>query len=422
VGLLPNRDLLPYRRAIEAGVPIVHVGNTLVPTIDKENRPASLSPRVMKDVLRGGLEFEGVILAGPVDTNEIVVRYHLTEATILALRAGADMILWNGTGTRVAKTVDEVSLAIQNGRLDQEVVDAALKRILTLKQEMELQTWPYPVPKDAAKLSQEKDYLEQAYEIERRSLTIVQNHNEVLPLNHERSVPVAITGIIGVEELHEALEEYIKPVSQQRITTARHLGKIHDFEIERLTKHNLGLRTVIVTLTSEVDADSQRALIGAFRKKGIRVVVVYLGYPDISAIRGANTIILSFSNPAAYEETMRAVADVLVGQAPLGIAPEFTELKTRVGQSDVYNALDVIRAPSGRLPIDLEPPFLAGLSVHYDPSFTIKKVEWNFGDGKKSKEIITRKAYKKPGRYPASLTVTDKKKRVSHRDFFVTVE
>lgn len=51
--------------------------------------------------------------------------------------------------------------------------------------------------------------------------------------------------------------------------------------------------------------------------------------------------------------SMKAVADVLVGQAPIGVSPYLDEIRTTVGKTESYSVLDVVRAPSGMLPVTI---------------------------------------------------------------------
>ena len=73
-------------------------------------------------------------------------------------------------------------------------------------------------------------------------------------------------------------------------------------------------------------------------------------------------------------------------------------------------------------PVTIAPPFNAGLAIPYDPTFTIKKAEWDFGDGDSSKRQRVEKIYKEPGRYPVTLTITDKQNWETISNFHVVVE
>jgi hypothetical protein len=332
------------------------------------------------------------------------------------------MIYWNQAGQRVKKTVDTIVSKIVANELSQDAVDNALRRVMEVKDRHNLRSRPLPRPADAEKLGKKRIYPKEALEVERRSVTLAQNRDGLLPLR-KASLPVSVTGVVGVEILANALEEYYKFVPRQRIASARHGNDIFDFEIDRITSHLLGIRTMIIIVTPEVRLSSQLKLISALQAKDIRVIAVLLGYPDtLPRLAGVDAIVLAYCDPAAPNVALLAVADVLAGRGPLGTMPVVPDVKARAGEMKRFNALDVVRAPAGQLPVDIEAPYVAGLAVPYDPTETIKKVQWDFGDGKKAKGLVVERAYASAGRYPVTLTVTDKKGQVTKRTFYALVE
>ena len=110
---LRGRDLLPYEHAIEAGAQMLHVGNTLVPTLDKDAL-ASLSPYVMRQLIRDILDFEGVVVAGPMDAPAVSRLQDSSTAAVLALQAGADMLYWNTAGSKVIRAIGTIAVACQS--------------------------------------------------------------------------------------------------------------------------------------------------------------------------------------------------------------------------------------------------------------------------------------------------------------------
>jgi beta-N-acetylhexosaminidase len=420
---LAQEDLLPFIRAIEHGAPMIHVANTLVPAIDPDSRPASLSPAVMRDLLRVELKFQGVIVAGPMDAPEIERLYDPTQATIRALQAGADMIYWNEAGPRVTKAVEAIAHAVETGGLRAEIINAALDRIIKLKAAQDLLRRDLPKPKKAAALETKSRYPNEAYEVERRSITLIQNRDNVLPLTRNGSAPVGITGVVGVDELKKLLEKPIKTVVEQPIRTARHVGDIEDFEIFRLTQNSRGIHTVVCVLTNTSKSQGQVRLVREFKKNGARVVVVLLGYPaNLPQLVDADAIVLAYCDASNCAESIRAAADILLGEGPIAVLPGVREMKSKVGKAEVFNAPDVVRSPAGRLPVTLAEPFVAGFTLSYDPAPVIKKVEWDFGDGAKANVVRAEHAYQAQGRYTVTLTVTDKRDGVSSGTFSVVVE
>ena len=417
-----SMDLLPYRAAIEAGAPMIHVGNTLTPTIDRRNFPASISDIVIHDLLRKELGYEGVVLVGPYDAPEITRAVDVVEATLHALRSGADMILWDTPGQRVVRTIELVARAVQQGELDESVIDSALERVLRLKHRYGLVDRPRPRARDVQRLERRRARPEEAIAIERKSITLAQNRNNVLPLSQPASQPVGVTGVVGVEALHEALEKHLKRVARQDIASARHGGRIYDFEISRLTRYSRGVQTFVVILTNEIRPEGVQDLISEVHSVGARVVVVLLGYPRrLPDLSDADAIVVAY-DPAGTDQTMRAVSDVLMGNAPMKILPPVRDLTVQAGVSSTFSVYDVVRAPSGRLPVTIADPFVAGLGVPYDPTGAIRRAQWDFGDGSRSRELVTEKSFSEPGEYTITLTITDTQGDTVQERFFVMVE
>lgn len=420
--VLQAQDAKPYIAAIEAGALLIHVAPTLAPMLEPATIPSCLSPRVMSDLLRQSLKFEGLIVAGPIDGPDVVRDYDAAEAAILALAAGADMLLWSTSRQTMVRAVDLIVEAVQSGRLPEVVIDNAYARVEKVKTERAQLNRELPKAKDAEKLGRKKGYPEETYQVERYAMTLVQNRGNILPLNKDSSMPVGVTGVRGVEELHDALEKYIKPVSQQRITTAAHAGRIHGFEIERVTRHIRGIRTVVVVLDEHMPSASQVELIKALQDKEVRVVVVLLGYPkNLEALAIADAIVLTYADERSLVQNIRAAADALVGLAPINIFPGVRPLRTQVGKQERFNVYDLIRCPSGRLPVSIG-PFESGTSVSYDSAPNLKRVQWDFGDGSGSKEAETQHAYAKPGSYAVTLTVTERGGNSISQRFDVIVE
>lgn len=405
---MTDHDLLPYKRAIMAGARMFLVGNILTPHLDKDHSTASLSPKVMKELLREDLLYPGLVVAGPIDGLAVPPGTSQGAVAVAALKAGADMLLWERPGLYVMKAVETIVRAVEEEEISETAINVSVTRLLQLKEDLKLRTKETSAEKDVDQLEKRRAYPEAARRIERRSVTIVKNNDGVLPLSRERSTPVGITGVTGVSELFDALEKDLKNVAQQKIVTAKHGGEIYDFEIHRLTSRAKGVRTVIIVLTNELRAQGKVELIRKLRDIGARVVVILVGYPHtLGDLKEADAIVTVYSDPAASTAAMSAVAHALLGKGAIAVRPPDDTLRLSVGTPMTLDAPEWVRSPAGRLPVTLEPPFVCGLGYSFLAPDTIKKVRWDFGDGGASKEHTARHAYNAPGKYTITLTVTD---------------
>ena len=439
---LAERDLVPFRAVIEAGVPIMHVGTTLVPTIDPSGLPACLSPIVIRDYLRRDLGFQGVVVAGPIDSPDLATGRSMLEAATAAIEAGADMLVWTGEPARVAATVERLARAVEAGEIPEERIRASVARIAALKEEFKLAERPLPSESGARRQESNRDYAEVAYEVERRSVTVLYDRAGVLPLKEGVSEPILVTGAHYIQEMDEALEKHFKRVLVQPLKSAQHGGAILDFDTQRLVRQAAGLRTLVAVFSAgTADAKlpkvraGQRDLIIAAKASGPQVVVVLLGCPgNIDHLLEADAIVHAYpplpdrGGPPLITQTIRAVADVLVGEAPLRLLPPLRDIEAVVGQTEVYNALDVIVSPTGRLPVAIpssrEPGavlFPAGHGMAYMSEGLVRRARWQFGDGGRSRDLSTEYTHTEPGRYPVTLTVEDQARNEIEATFHVVV-
>jgi beta-N-acetylhexosaminidase len=130
-----THDLLPFRSAIEAGLPAVMVGNARVPGLTK--RPASISRAVVHGVLRRDLGFRGLLIPDSLTARAVASRFGLPHAAVTALRVGEDMVLFNTTASRLWPTSNDVVSAIvsavREGTLSRARLENAVGHVLTAK-------------------------------------------------------------------------------------------------------------------------------------------------------------------------------------------------------------------------------------------------------------------------------------------------
>ena len=88
-----SRDWLPFIAAISAGVKMVMTTHLGCPNLDPSGLPASLSRKITTDILRNGLNFQGIILTDDLGMGAIRENFPLGEAAPLAIEAGADLVL-----------------------------------------------------------------------------------------------------------------------------------------------------------------------------------------------------------------------------------------------------------------------------------------------------------------------------------------
>jgi len=125
-------DLEPFRAAIAAGVPMLMSAHVVFPALDA-NRPATLSRRILGDLLRHELDFDGVLVSDALEMKAIADRYGEAAGARIALAAGADQVIVAVADLAVTlECRDAVLEALRDGVLAEERVREAAGRVARL--------------------------------------------------------------------------------------------------------------------------------------------------------------------------------------------------------------------------------------------------------------------------------------------------
>ena len=131
---LRRRDLVPFRAAIEAGVPGIVLGHGLY-VLDDFVTPASLSSGVATDLLRRELKFKGISITDDLADPPITALGSVPDAAVAAVKAGADMLYISGPAGDQQAAYVAVLRAARKGEISRRRLNQALLRILTVKRD-----------------------------------------------------------------------------------------------------------------------------------------------------------------------------------------------------------------------------------------------------------------------------------------------
>lgn len=124
-------ELHPFRAAVQEGIDGVMTAHIAVVGVEGDSaRPATLSPYFMTRVLRDEMGFQGVLFTDALDMGGVIKRFGDADAAVLAVEAGADVLLMP-RDVRVA--IDAVVAAVQGGRIPESRIDSSVRRILEAK-------------------------------------------------------------------------------------------------------------------------------------------------------------------------------------------------------------------------------------------------------------------------------------------------
>lgn len=127
-------ELLPFRRAIAAGVGAIMTAHLSVPGIEPDLRlPATLSRRVITGLLREELGYDGIIITDSLGMRGVSAEYDMVEASLLALEAGCDILCASSHTYYGTFVYDAVLAAVRTGRISAERVEQSARRVLRAK-------------------------------------------------------------------------------------------------------------------------------------------------------------------------------------------------------------------------------------------------------------------------------------------------
>lgn len=124
-------EMLPFKSGIAARVPLVMTAHIAAPAVTGNNVPATLSPVMLEEKLRGELKYDGAIITDGMAMGAITRQYKPGRAAVLSLQAGADIIL----GPKdFIEAFDAVMQAVQvDSTLTEARIDESVRRVLGLK-------------------------------------------------------------------------------------------------------------------------------------------------------------------------------------------------------------------------------------------------------------------------------------------------
>jgi beta-glucosidase len=176
--------LPPYKAAIDAGA------MSVMSSFNEYNGvPASGSKYLLTDILRTKLGFKGFVVTDYTSINEMVnhgVVANEAEAGLLAVKAGVDMDMQGEVYFKYLKK------QIETGELSEKIVDDAVKRILKVKFMLGLFDDPYRYCNEARekRLIYAPAHLEASYDVAKRSMVLLKNSNNALPLKKAEKIAV----------------------------------------------------------------------------------------------------------------------------------------------------------------------------------------------------------------------------------------
>ncbi len=333
---LDEVELRPFREAIRTGAGAIMTAHVTFPAVDPApGMPATLSRKVLTGLLRDELGFEGLIFTDCMEMKAIADNFGSGQAAVMAIQAGADMVLVSHTPSVQQASLEAILAAARAGEIARERIDASVERILLAKQrfaqetrvpEQEQEQGPGHATYSGRQQGGEDDGA--ALKIAREAVTLVRNEAGQLPLDpasREKLLVVefALKALTGAEDQIQGAAPFAESLSRQYRGPVQSLIYGLDprnAEIEAAVAVAAGCDRILVATQNAGAFSGQARLVKGLAASGKPVLVVALRNPyDLVAFPEVKTYLAAYSyQPCA----LQAASEVITGRLqPTGRLP-----------------------------------------------------------------------------------------------------
>jgi len=318
---LDSLELVPFRRAVAEGVDAVMTAHVAVPGIlGPEGPPATLSPYFLTHLLREEMGFEGLLLTDALRMRAISDGYGVGEAAVLAILAGADVIL---APADVGETVDALEDAVGQGRIPRARLDASVRRVLEMKARVGLHRNRMVNLDRIDQVVGSADHLALADSAATRSMTLPRDRDGLIPLDpgrYPRVLHVVYArgeDLVAGRAMESALSVYFQDLATVRLTPESSPDSY--LEMARVRD---GVDLVVVSVSVAPRAGAGEVAVSEALARFVEdtdaekpTVVVSLGNPYLlSAFPDIGTYLLAWG---PHEVSQEAAARALVGEGAI---------------------------------------------------------------------------------------------------------
>ena len=128
-----QEHIKPFEEAIKIGLPAIMAAHVLYPAFDETN-PASISKKIIEELLVNEMDFDGVIITDDMEMNGIK-GFTRFEACIKAINAGVNMFIFRDTTKDIVELIEKLEKAVIEGIIPEEKIKNSFDKIINLKRQ-----------------------------------------------------------------------------------------------------------------------------------------------------------------------------------------------------------------------------------------------------------------------------------------------
>ncbi len=350
---LEKTHLPPFRTAIRAGVEAIMTGHIVVEAIDNE-LPATLSRMVTTDLLRDELGFEGVIITDSMSLGAVVTRWGIGEAAVLAVEAGADIVMEIGPTEMPIAAIDAIMAAVADETITPAQVDESVSRVLALKCRYGLLDDPTVDPAATATEVGTADNVATGRELSRRGVTLVRNRG-VLPFDADDGSTTLVAGMTHVGTVIPT-----PPLSHVPSLAAK-VARVSDGPVLTWSAEGEDPTEDEIAAAVELATQADRILVATYSAGPLPAGQARL----VNALLATGKPLVALATGTPYDLTAYPEVDAYVASYALTFLPTYA-----YSQSLLDAAVEVVFGadPGGRLPVPIGELYPFGHGLNYTGS------------------------------------------------------
>ena len=358
-------ELVPFRAAIAAGVGAVMSGHLVVPALEPDTDvPATLSHRVLTDLLRKKLGFRGIEVTDALDMGGVTEIDSPPNVAVRAIQAGIDVLL---IPPQPDAAIDALEQAVKSGQLPMATVNEAVRRILRGKAQLGLERSRLVDLNGINSVFGSPKFKAASQDIADRGITLIRDDQKILPLDATKPLRVLLLAISGDPDpypgavIENELQGRADSVQVVRVDT--NFVKSNAVKLPPPESYDVAIATLFVRVADRKGTvglpEDEAALLNQVIAAGKPVIVASLGSPYlVSRFPNAKTWIAAF---ATQDVVQRAMVRAIFGQIAIGG-------KLPVSVPGVAKLGDGMRVAANSLELETAPD---ALSAKLKPAFDL---------------------------------------------------
>jgi beta-glucosidase-like glycosyl hydrolase/CubicO group peptidase (beta-lactamase class C family) len=334
-------ELYPFKQLIDSGIASIMVAHLYVPTFeDTKNTATTLSHRVVTDLLKTEMNFNGLVFTDALNMKGVSSFYKPGEVDVKALLAGNDVLLY---AENVPLAIEKINKAIEKGDISFDEIKARAKKILMAKYWCGLTTQK---PIELNNLfndlnnNHSKQLIQQLYD---QSIIVAKDNFKSLPI---KQVDIKSTALIEIGNKIDVFSSIVQSYSNATLfavnkaqldTSNAFIESFAKFDNLLISLH----QTTIYASKGYGITDAQKTLINKMIARYPKAIVSIFGMPySLKYFSNASTLICANED---NEYTQRATAHILFGgNASIGKLPVTVDASLKLNSGINTQSLPIV--------------------------------------------------------------------------------